>query len=182
MNQRQYIDFKLFLTRPPDGQGCQVALLPTPEVGETITPVNVPADQLPTELSSRVGQRRHYRSSVGRSWDEAGELPAARNGRRHHPGAISCRLRPGRSRWRGAPPTYYRGPRPKTTALGIRLPRLPGRADSIEGFLRSTSASRWCAMSRSRFLIPSLTSRWRTSAKFTCWWPRHRRRFLASHR
>lgn len=50
MKQRQYIDFKLYLTRPPDGQGaCQVALLPTPEVGESMTPVNVPADQAPTE-------------------------------------------------------------------------------------------------------------------------------------
>ena len=44
MKQRQYIDFKLFLTRPPDGQGCQIALLPTPEVGETTTPVTILAD------------------------------------------------------------------------------------------------------------------------------------------
>jgi CHAT domain len=54
IKQRQYIDFKLYLTRPPDGKGaCQVALLPTSEVGETITPVTVseesgpPADLLP---------------------------------------------------------------------------------------------------------------------------------------
>jgi hypothetical protein len=44
---RQYIDFKLYLTRPPDGKGCQVTLLPTPEVGETISPVTVPAEKGP---------------------------------------------------------------------------------------------------------------------------------------
>lgn len=49
MTQREYIDFKLYLTRPPEGQGaCQVALLPTPEVGETITPVTVSAEQGPS--------------------------------------------------------------------------------------------------------------------------------------
>jgi hypothetical protein len=49
MPQRPYIDFKLYLTRPADGQGaCQVALLPTPEVGETITPVTVPAENGPS--------------------------------------------------------------------------------------------------------------------------------------
>ncbi|MBP8107834.1 MAG: CHAT domain-containing protein [Caldilineaceae bacterium] len=53
MKQRQYIDFKLFLTRPPDGQGCQIALLPTPEVGETTTPVTILADQFPTETQLR---------------------------------------------------------------------------------------------------------------------------------
>ncbi len=48
MKQRQYIDFNLYLTRPADGQGaCQVALLPTPEVGETITPVTVPIEESP---------------------------------------------------------------------------------------------------------------------------------------
>ena len=35
-----------------------MALLPTPEVGETITPVNVPADQLPTELQLQLLARR----------------------------------------------------------------------------------------------------------------------------
>ncbi|MCX6032844.1 MAG: CHAT domain-containing protein [Chloroflexi bacterium] len=48
MKQRQYVDFKLYLTRPADGQAaCQVALLPTPEAGETITPVTVPASEAP---------------------------------------------------------------------------------------------------------------------------------------
>lgn len=38
-----YIDFKLYLTRPDNGKSArQVALLPTPEVGEAITPVTVP--------------------------------------------------------------------------------------------------------------------------------------------
>lgn len=49
MTQREYIDFKLYLTRPPEGQDtCQVALLPTPEVGETITPVTVSAEKGPS--------------------------------------------------------------------------------------------------------------------------------------
>jgi CHAT domain len=49
IKQRQYIDFKLYLTRPPDGKGaCQVALLPTPEVGETINPITVPAEKGPS--------------------------------------------------------------------------------------------------------------------------------------
>jgi hypothetical protein len=47
MKPREYIDFKLYLTRP-EGGGCQVSLLPTPEVGETITPVTVLADQGPS--------------------------------------------------------------------------------------------------------------------------------------
>jgi hypothetical protein len=48
MKQREYIDFKLYLTRPPDGHGgCQVSLLPTPEVGEAITPVVVPSGKGP---------------------------------------------------------------------------------------------------------------------------------------
>lgn len=48
MPQRKYIDFKLYLTAAPGGQGtCQVALLPTLEVGEAITPVVVPADKAP---------------------------------------------------------------------------------------------------------------------------------------
>lgn len=46
--KREYIDFKLFLTRPPGApDACQVALLPTPEVGETITPVTVPVEKGP---------------------------------------------------------------------------------------------------------------------------------------
>ena len=50
MKQRQYIDFKLYLTAAPDGRGaCQVALLPTPEVGETITPVTAPAEDAPPD-------------------------------------------------------------------------------------------------------------------------------------
>lgn len=45
MPQRNYIDFKLYLTSAPDEKGaCQVALLPTPEVGETVLPVTVPAE------------------------------------------------------------------------------------------------------------------------------------------
>jgi hypothetical protein len=45
---RQYIDFKLYLTKPPDGKGaCQVALLPTPEVGESIAPVTISAEKGP---------------------------------------------------------------------------------------------------------------------------------------
>lgn len=45
---RPYIDFKLYLTRPAGGMAaCQVALLPTPEVGETITPVTVPLEESP---------------------------------------------------------------------------------------------------------------------------------------
>lgn len=45
---RPYIDFKLYLTRLAGGTAaCQVALLPTPEVGETITPVTVPLEDIP---------------------------------------------------------------------------------------------------------------------------------------
>jgi len=47
MNPRKYVDFKLYLTRP-EGGGCQVSLLPTQEVGETITPVTVAADKGPS--------------------------------------------------------------------------------------------------------------------------------------
>lgn len=48
MPPRNYIDFKLYLTAAPDGKGaCQVALLPTPEVGEAITPITVAADKAP---------------------------------------------------------------------------------------------------------------------------------------
>jgi hypothetical protein len=46
--QRNYIDFKLYLTSTAKGKGaCQVALLPTPEVGETITPITVPIEECP---------------------------------------------------------------------------------------------------------------------------------------
>lgn len=45
---RHYIDFNLCLTRPPTGEGCQVALLPTPEVGEIVTSVVVPATDGPS--------------------------------------------------------------------------------------------------------------------------------------
>lgn len=48
MPPRNYIDFKLYLTAAPDGKGaCQVALLPTPEVGEAISPINVTAEKAP---------------------------------------------------------------------------------------------------------------------------------------
>jgi len=48
MPPRNYVDFKLYLTAAPAGKGaCQVALLPTPEVGEAISPVVVPAQQTP---------------------------------------------------------------------------------------------------------------------------------------
>lgn len=50
MAERKYIDLKLYLTPAAGGEGaCQVALLPTPEVGESITPQIVPADQAPRE-------------------------------------------------------------------------------------------------------------------------------------
>jgi hypothetical protein len=50
MPQRNYIDFKLYLTGAPDGKGaCQVALLPTPEVGEAIVPVTVAAEKAPND-------------------------------------------------------------------------------------------------------------------------------------
>ena len=48
MPQRNFIDFKLYLTSVTNGKGaCQVALLPTPEVGETIVPVTVPIEECP---------------------------------------------------------------------------------------------------------------------------------------
>jgi CHAT domain len=38
--QRKYVDFKLYLTTSCGGQGaCETALLPTPEVGEVLTPI-----------------------------------------------------------------------------------------------------------------------------------------------
>lgn len=48
MSTRRTIDFKLYLTRPaaPDA-ACQVALLPTPEVGESMGPVTIPAADAP---------------------------------------------------------------------------------------------------------------------------------------
>jgi hypothetical protein len=58
---RRYIDFKLYLTQPPDGKGaCQVALLPTPEVGESIAPATTsvekgpPANLLPLIASKSI--------------------------------------------------------------------------------------------------------------------------------
>lgn len=59
MAARNYIDFKLYLTAAPGGTGaCQVALLPTPEVGETITPVVVPADKAPApELQEQLAAK-----------------------------------------------------------------------------------------------------------------------------
>lgn len=51
MAEREYIDFKLYLTKPNDeGIACQVALLPTPEVGESMRMVDVPADRAPKEM------------------------------------------------------------------------------------------------------------------------------------
>jgi hypothetical protein len=48
---KQYIDFKLYLTKPDDEQvACQVALLPTPEVGESMRPVEVTADKAPQPI------------------------------------------------------------------------------------------------------------------------------------
>jgi hypothetical protein len=48
MPVRDYIDFKLYLTAAPEGKGfCQVAVLPTPEVGEAIVPVIVGLDNAP---------------------------------------------------------------------------------------------------------------------------------------
>ncbi|MGA3359863.1 MAG: CHAT domain-containing protein [Halobacteriota archaeon] len=48
-NQRTFIDFKLYLTCPPgEDSACQVALLPTAEVGETVSPVTVPVDERPS--------------------------------------------------------------------------------------------------------------------------------------
>ena len=48
MSTRRTIDFKLYLTRPaaPDA-ACEVALLPTPEVGESMGPVTIPAADAP---------------------------------------------------------------------------------------------------------------------------------------
>ncbi|RPI55894.1 MAG: hypothetical protein EHM56_04900, partial [Chloroflexi bacterium] len=49
MKPREYIDFKLYLAPAADGQGgCQVALLPTPEVGESVLPVTVAAGEGPS--------------------------------------------------------------------------------------------------------------------------------------
>ena len=59
MKKQAYIDFKLLLTRPPSGEGgCQVNLLPTPEVGETIAPVIVSAEAGPSaELLPQLAQK-----------------------------------------------------------------------------------------------------------------------------
>ena len=51
MPERQYVDFKLYLTRPDDDQvACQVALLPTAEVGESMYPQRIPADKAPRPI------------------------------------------------------------------------------------------------------------------------------------
>jgi hypothetical protein len=48
--QRKYVDFKLYLTAPPDGQGaCETALLPTPEVGEVLKPIVTATADAPDE-------------------------------------------------------------------------------------------------------------------------------------
>ena len=50
MKQRHYIDYKLYLTRSPDDQSiCQVALLPTAEVGESKQPVEVSTSNVPSQ-------------------------------------------------------------------------------------------------------------------------------------
>src|SRR5215470_5751123 len=50
MKQRHYIDFKLYLTPSPDDQSaCQVALLPTTEVGESRQPVAVSSSNAPSQ-------------------------------------------------------------------------------------------------------------------------------------
>jgi hypothetical protein len=71
MSLREYIDFKLYLTAAPDGKGaCQVALLPTPEVGETTAPVVVPAERAPKqELLAQLAQK----SITARQWVELGK-------------------------------------------------------------------------------------------------------------
>jgi hypothetical protein len=64
MAQRHYIDFKLYLTRASDEQSaCQVALLPTIEVGESRQPVivstnNVPSPDLLAALANKSITRR----------------------------------------------------------------------------------------------------------------------------
>lgn len=60
MPQRNYIDFKLYMTAMPGGAGvCQVALLPTPEVGEAITPVTVAAEKVPqTDLQALLAAKQ----------------------------------------------------------------------------------------------------------------------------
>jgi hypothetical protein len=75
---RPYIDFKLYLTRLPDEKSaCHVALLPTPEVGETITPVTAPLEEIPPPdvLQWLAAKKATFGSMValGRS----GQLPAA---------------------------------------------------------------------------------------------------------
>ncbi|HSJ57561.1 MAG TPA: CHAT domain-containing protein [Anaerolineae bacterium] len=44
MKPREYIDFKLYLTGVTGDDACEVTLLPTPEVGETGSPVRVQTD------------------------------------------------------------------------------------------------------------------------------------------
>ncbi len=48
MTRRAYIDFKLYVDHPDSDQSvCQVTLLPTPEVGESLSPVSVPVEAAP---------------------------------------------------------------------------------------------------------------------------------------
>lgn len=59
INKRQYIDFKLYLTAAPENKGvCQVAVLPTPEVGEVIIPVIVGSNNAPrVDLIARLASK-----------------------------------------------------------------------------------------------------------------------------
>ena len=51
MSERPYLDFKLYLTKPADPKyACQVSLLPTAEIGESMRPVNVPVEKAPKSL------------------------------------------------------------------------------------------------------------------------------------
>jgi hypothetical protein len=60
MSERQYIDFKLYLTKPSDEQvACRVALLPTPEVGESMYPVSVPAEKAPQSIWLKQLERKN---------------------------------------------------------------------------------------------------------------------------
>ena len=59
MPARDYIDFKLYLTAAPAGKGfCQVAVLPTLEVGEAIVPVMVDTENAPrTDLCAQLASK-----------------------------------------------------------------------------------------------------------------------------
>jgi len=50
MSHKRFIDFKLYLTLPePESMACQVALLPTPEVGESPGPVTIAKERAPSQ-------------------------------------------------------------------------------------------------------------------------------------